>query len=987
MQNSSNNHLIIMLVNKLRAYRVSTVAVLSVGVLAVVVGGLPPVALAQDSAAPAADVIRKSPNDPREYRAITLENGLRAVLIHDPETEKAAASLDVPIGSGSDPAERQGLAHFLEHMLFLGTKKYPDAGEYSGFIRKHGGFNNAFTSFEDTNYHFDVEAEYLEPALDRFAQFFIAPLFTKDLVDREKNAVHSEFSGKRREDGRRVWAARRMAYNPDHPIAQFSTGSLETLADRDDSKIRDELIAFYEKHYSANIMTLAVYGREGLDSLEAMVREKFGSVENRQSKMQKFDLPLYLEENMPQRLDVQALKDQRYMSMNFEIENKPAYKESKPNQIIGHLLGHEGEGSLLSALKKRGYADSLSAGGNLSDRGASTFGINIGLTPAGLRQVDTITEMVFGAIALIKKEGVEKWHHDEQKKLTEIGFRFQEKGEPSSTVISISRLLHEWPAADVLIGPYEVKRFDPAHLRNLLDQLEPSGLMLTVVSPGATTDLFTQFFETPYTLNSIDDELVRRWREAKPSDDIKLPQENPFIPEELDLVASKETGAPERLESVDGVELWHQTDTSFNVPRANFYVSIRSDSANASARSAVLSELYVRLVNERLNEFTYPASLAGLGYDLYRHVRGFSCRISGYSDGQEQILERIFEAIAAPEFEQQQFERIRDELIREITDSTKQPPYEQTISQVREMLRDPYWSDDAQIEAARSISADDVKKHAQSLLENVVPVALSHGNVTPEQSIARAKLVRKYLGGDLTERDIPKPAVVKLQQEQAIGRELAIEHNDSAITIYAQADDDSIETRAKLALLTQMMSQPFYDEIRTRQQLGYFVFASQLYVMEVPGVMFSVQSPQSSVEKMVGRVGQFLTDFRENLKDMSDQEFQQHRAGVMSQLVEPDKRLRERSERFWREIDRKQYEFDSRDKFASALEATDQADILALYESLLLDKSRGRVTTWSRGKLATETDETIEVKMPATLDDIEKFKQAQEHFPASDSSS
>ncbi|MDX5334940.1 MAG: insulinase family protein, partial [Marinobacter sp.] len=89
----------------------------------------------------------KSPNDPNEYRFLELDNGLRVILASDPDADKAAASMNVAVGSGNDPADREGLAHFLEHMLFLGTEKYPDPGEYQQFIRSHGGSHNAFTAF------------------------------------------------------------------------------------------------------------------------------------------------------------------------------------------------------------------------------------------------------------------------------------------------------------------------------------------------------------------------------------------------------------------------------------------------------------------------------------------------------------------------------------------------------------------------------------------------------------------------------------------------------------------------------------------------------------------------------------------------------------------------------------------------------------------------------------------------------------------------
>ena len=99
----------------------------------------------------------KGAQDTRDYRYLELPNRLRVMLVSDPATDKAAASMHVRAGSGNDPVSRQGLAHFLEHMLFLGTAKYPDPGEYQEFISAHGGAHNAYTSVDHTNYFFDIE--------------------------------------------------------------------------------------------------------------------------------------------------------------------------------------------------------------------------------------------------------------------------------------------------------------------------------------------------------------------------------------------------------------------------------------------------------------------------------------------------------------------------------------------------------------------------------------------------------------------------------------------------------------------------------------------------------------------------------------------------------------------------------------------------------------------------------------------------------------
>merc|ERR1712136_351235 len=116
--------------------------------------------------------VEKSASDRRNYQGLKLPNGLKVMLISDPSTDKAAASLDVNVGSMSDPKDIPGLAHFCEHMLFMGTEKYPEEDEYSQFVSKNSGIYNAYTSGSHTNYHFDIKKEKLEEVLDRFAQFF-----------------------------------------------------------------------------------------------------------------------------------------------------------------------------------------------------------------------------------------------------------------------------------------------------------------------------------------------------------------------------------------------------------------------------------------------------------------------------------------------------------------------------------------------------------------------------------------------------------------------------------------------------------------------------------------------------------------------------------------------------------------------------------------------------------------------------------------------
>ena len=198
---------------------------------------------------PTPGAVGKSAMDYRTYQVLSLGNELRVLLISDPNTSISAAAMDVAVGSFSDPPEVQGLAHFCEHMLFLGTQKYPEEDAYSNFLSTHGGYDNAFTSTQETNYYFSVQADYLEQALDRFAQFFIAPLFSPGAVSKESHAVNAEYEKNLQSDGHRLWQLLKNVSNPSHPFSMFSTGNLETL---NNSNILEYLHHYYNSHYSAN---------------------------------------------------------------------------------------------------------------------------------------------------------------------------------------------------------------------------------------------------------------------------------------------------------------------------------------------------------------------------------------------------------------------------------------------------------------------------------------------------------------------------------------------------------------------------------------------------------------------------------------------------------------------------------------------------------------------------------------------------------------
>jgi len=222
--------------------------------------GAPPVTPTPSE--PQAD-IHTPPAETRAFRTLVLDNGMKVLLASDPDTTEAAAHMVVSVGSLDAPADRDGLAHFLEHMLFIGTEKYPEPNGYKDYLAAHGGRSNAFTSTETTQYFFTINAQAFEEGFDRFAQFFRSPLLDPAYSAKEREAVNAEYKMKEKEPSRRYRAALQQTRNPEHPWSHFTVGNLDTLADRDGRPIFEDLRSFYDAHYVADNMILALVAKPG----------------------------------------------------------------------------------------------------------------------------------------------------------------------------------------------------------------------------------------------------------------------------------------------------------------------------------------------------------------------------------------------------------------------------------------------------------------------------------------------------------------------------------------------------------------------------------------------------------------------------------------------------------------------------------------------------------------------------------------------------
>ena len=891
------------------------------------------------------DDIKKSETDDRNYRFLELSNGLKVVLVSDLGADKSAASMTVYRGSYQDPVGREGLAHFLEHMLFIGTEKYPEPDGYLQFVRANGGRSNAYTASDHTNYFFDIGSHAFREGFDRFAQFFIAPLFSRDYVEREKNAVNAEYQMQFKDDGWRSNSVTKVALNPDHPQTRFNIGNLKTLS----GDVHRDLLVFFEENYSSNQMGLAILTNQTLDEMESWIVEIVSEIRNRNLSSVEIVEPLFKSGTLPATLRHDNIKNIRRISYGFPLPSAKEKHRTKPLDYISNLIGHEGEGSLHEILVKKGWIESLFAGSVDYDETTSLLIVSIDLTKEGYSRIPSINRHLFDYLQMINLKEAERWRYEEQSTMAEIGFRFAEKMPAISSVQMLAPRLNDHPPELILSSPYLMEEFDKEMIDNYLAALTPENVLISISSPefqGKEKEKnFSVSFEldrNPIELDPIDPEFE------------ELPKKNPFIPSALELLEADQR-LPELFLEKDGIKVYLDTDVDFQTPKVVAQMKIKTDQRFLSAYDQANANLYAMIVKDALNSMSYPAYLAGLTYEIETVAQGFKVLLQGYSEKQVVLIERVLAKLASTKADLKRFDALKEELLNELANKKFDKPYQQAGRRLKEELISSVWPVDAVFDALVDIELDDLLNWRSDKLANVSLEALFVGNI---DSVQVSQIIEHYeTVFNSTKKSKDEPEISELSGAREI--KLVLDHDDAALFLYVQAEGDDLTDRAKTYLLHHLISPGFFSSLRTDQQLGYVVAAVNSTIKRRGGLGFIIQSPVAGPSYLRSRITDYLKEENARLASLDENEFTENKAGLISKLMQRDKNLGQRAARYWSDLEMDLETFDGREQLGSAISDLTKEDVLNFFDVIREKTESEYLLISSDGKFGTGKPENF----------------------------
>lgn len=869
---------------------------------------------------PIQETIRKSEKDNRQYQAIRLDNGMTVLLVSDPQAVKSLSALVVPVGSLEDPNDHLGLAHYLEHMTLMGSKKYPEPDSLSEFLKKHGGSHNASTATYRTAFYLEVENDALEGAVDRLSDAIAEPNLAPEYAERERNAVNAELTLARARDGMRMAQVSAETINPAHPGSRFSGGNLETLRDKPGSKLLDALVAFRDKYYSANLMKAVIYSNKPLPELAKIAVETYGRVPNKNIERPVIDVPVVTDAQKGIVIHYVPALPRKVVRVEFRIDNNSDKFRSKTDELIGYLIGNRSNNTLSDWLQKQGLADSIRADSDpLVNGNSGVFAISVSLTDKGLAQRDEVVAAIFSYLNKLRENGVDKSYFDELAHVLDLDFRYP----------SITRDMDyvEWLADTMLRVPVEhtldavniADQYDPAAIKARLDMMTPQNARVWYISPKEPHNKTAYFVEAPYQVDKITPQLFDTWQKKAAAIKLTLPQLNPYIPDDFTLVKPDKTYAhPELLVKEPGLRVLYMPSHYFaSEPKADVTMVLRNPQAMDSAKNQVLFALNDYLAGIALDELSNQASIGGIGFSTNANS-GLMVNANGYTQRLPQLFEALLKGYFSYTPTQEQLDQAKSWYAQMMDSADKGKAYDQAIMPVQMVSQVPYFQRETRRALLPDLTIKDVLDYREVLKTNAKPEFLVLGNMSAGQAKELAHNVQSQLATKGNEWCRNKDVLVD-SKHLAMFEKTGGSTDSALAAVYVPKGFDETVSTAYSSMLGQIIQPWFYNQLRTQEQLGYAVFAFPMSVGRQWGIGFLLQSNDKQPSYLYQRFKAFYPTAEKKLREISAEDFAQMQQGMISEIMQAPQTLSQEASQLSKDFDRGNLDFDSRDKVVAEI--------------------------------------------------------------------
>ncbi|AET00720.2 insulin-degrading enzyme [Medicago truncatula] len=939
------------------------------------------------------DTVIKSKHDIRDYRVIKLENGLEALVVHDPrittkddnknegrQVKMCCAAMTIGVGSLHAPKRVQGLPHLLEHMLVEGSQKFSEKKDYLSYISEHGGSTDEFTNTEHCNFSFQVNGKFLKGALRRFAHIFIEPLLSKEILEAEVNAVESEFNERKEEwklvhDGLLCHTSREG-----HPYNNvFLCGNRGSLmGEKDDcDDLHKEVLKFHRKEYHAEKMKLVIISGETLDGLQGWIEKLFDSikkcpakkVESRKRKRILSKRPVW-KSGEQYHIVLETLNTNILVVSWILLSLRNVY-EHKPDRYISYFLNQEGTGSLISLLKDKGLAKSLTAEiGDGICHTANIFSIRIGLTNSGILEINKIIGLIYEYLTLLRDSPPE-WMFKEIQSVGELAFNFGEENDQREYAVKLSENLLQYPPKHVIYADHLYEKWNEPLIKQVLGYFLPENMRIYVYTGGSEMEVskLVPWFGIPYSVQDIEESLMKFWKETQEAHEpLGLPCKNEFIPYNTsidvgDIVDEDFSNMtpPKCIFDEDSMKLWYKRDCTSKAPFACIYIQIKySKGVWDNAKTCALSELFISFLRDKLNEVISKAQMAMLNTKL-RFIDGMlEVKVFGHKEMLPSLLSKILSEVNSfMPTDDGRYELVKENAESSLMEDNDDNEFLETL------LREHIYVKDELVNYLHNLSLDDVTEFIEEIRSQTFIEGLVHGNLSEDDANKIYKIVKQIFPNKslpIVPRHVERVMCLTPKTNFVVNYS-GMSSVISTAQLYIQIRPNlfnSIKKMALLDLFDVIVEKPFYDRIRREENLGYTVQSYSSEIHNVWGFCFDIASSDHEPYYLQHRIEEFVDGLEKVFEDLDSKTFKKYRRSLVDKKLQGCSSLEDESCQVWKEISKYSGNINITQKVAEQLKQITKDDLMRFYRKYFKKSSgncrRLKINVWSSEKFPEADD-------------------------------
>lgn len=831
---------------------------------------------------------------------IRLSNGLEAIIISNPELKQSAVNLVVKAGSYQDPDAHPGLAHFLEHMLFLGTDEYPVEMDFARFLSEHAGDMNAYTMPDYTSYQFSIPPSGLPEALKRFSSFFKNPLLSKSGVTRELNAIDQEFAKGFNSEGKIAYQVLKNLFDPSHPGYRFNAGNSLSLANANPEDLRQ----WFLTHYSPERMRLYILSPLPLNTLTELVDANFSTIPVRKTEALHMPEKIFAENRLGSEVLIGLAKNLYEVDLVWAIPaSMPLDLDDEPEDLLAYLFSNQGEGSVFAQLKKEGLVEDISSDSMLLTPEARLFEINVSVTEKGFQQKDRIIETLFAMINLVQTEGYPQALYDELALLKRQRYQFQEHESP----FDWARKQGEWLAREPIDTYPERSQtlgaFDPASVKKFADLLTPEKALYILFAPSQTIKEPLKekepWMDVAYRVSKISDAQLEAWRTPVKIPGLSLNAENPWIAQDTSRKPVTSTRdiyptlpKPSVVVDQPGAKVIFVDDTLYELPRTFIRYQFQSPLIQTGKpKKAALADLYARLIEQKMFGMIYQAKTADATIKLEQTPGALQLSLEGFTDSIVKLYPALLNELASIEFSKDDFNLAKEQQEREYQNNLLDMPLKQSFEFMKGALIEGYSTFAQKKQALTGVTFEDLKTFQKQFFQKTYIKGLITGSISSEQTKELTDLTIGLLQPSPSAQ-APSyfPTVRSLKNcNGPCTVSFPTSAQGNALLLVLGSDGYSAELRNLQQILSLSTWEAFFTELRTKQQTGYMVASDAVDLYGNLFSYFSVQSSKYLPEELLWRFERFLESYVNNLEEeeVTLDRFTSLKSGLKSKLIEP----------------------------------------------------------------------------------------------------